>query len=525
VCSAILKEDVRVQRRYLMMSLMASVFLISVLVRLHALGETSIWSDEAFTLILSSYSPSQIIFHTAQDVHPPLYYLFLHAWMMVFGDGVFSARSLSVVAGCLSVMMGMWWLLLISTKRAAILGGVILALLPIAVRYSQEIRMYSLFTFFMMGATVALVYWVNGNHRKWAIVLYAILMAAGLYTHYFAAVCMASHWAYLLVLMLWRDTRYKYFFAVDWWLANVAIVCVFMAWVPSLLHQLKFSGFNWVVMPSVNTVVSAIWGFLHYTDGLMFSVWIYYSLPVVVFVMSLIVVAQDKSRKGNNTLLVVYTWFPLLLIVVVSFFYPLFVERYFIFAAMGLPMILAIALDNFMVRKVVGCYLVFLLIIISEVVGVGNVYRRGHAVSDEVNRIDVLSAYLNKYAVSNDDVLVTNGFLYFPFVYYNNTTIVPKLYTPPKMDGASGRPNGYQIWTLVENEVGNIYMDNYECVNSKSGRIWVLGSDLRGSKRTVFPQSWRLIRTFIAGDAQVQLFETDSPDSTRISSTCLAPTS
>ncbi|TPG76692.1 hypothetical protein EAH78_16145 [Pseudomonas arsenicoxydans] len=508
-----------------MMLLMALVFLVSVWVRLHALGGTSIWSDEAFTLILSSYSPSQIIFHTAQDVHPPLYYLALHAWMMVFGNGVFSARSLSVVAGCLTVMMGMWWLLLISTKRAAILGGVMLALLPMAVRYSQEIRMYSLFALFMMGATVALVYWVNGVHRKPAIVVYTLLMAAGLYTHYFAAVCMASHWVYLLILMFWRDTRYKYFFAVDWWLANLAIVCIFIAWVPSLLHQLKFSGFNWVAMPGIHAVVSAVWVFLNYTDGLMFAAWAYYSLPVVFVVMSFVVVAQDKSKKGSSALLVIYTWFPLLLIVVVSFFYPLFVDRYFIFAAMGLPMVLAIALDNFMVRKVSGCYLVFLLIVILEVVGVGNVYRRGHAVYDEVNRMDVLSAYLNEYAGSDDGVLVTNGFLYFPFVYYNSTTIAPKLYTPPKRDGTSGRPEGYQIWTLVQNEADNIYMDNFECMNSKSGRIWVLGTDLRGSKGTVFPQNWRLIRTFIAGDAQVQLFETGSLDSKRIFSTCLTPTS
>lgn len=523
--SAIIREDVRAQRRYLMMLLMASVLLISMWVRLHALGETSIWSDEAFTLILSSYSPSQIIFHTAQDVHPPLYYLFLHAWMMVFGNGVFSARSLSVVAGCLTVMMGMWWLLLISTKRAAILGGVMLALLPVAVRYSQEIRMYSLFALFMMGATVALVYWVNGVHRKFAIVVYTLLMAAGLYTHYFAAVCIASHWVYLLILMFWRDTRYRYFLAVDWWLANLAIACIFIAWVPSLLHQLKFSGFNWVVMPDIHTVVSAIWVFLNYTNGLMFAVWAYYSLPAVLFVMSFVVVAQDGDSKGNNALLVIYTWFPLLLIVVVSFFYPLFVDRYFIFAAMGLPMILAVALDNFMVRKVIGCYLVFLLIIISEVVGIGNVYRRGHAVYDEVNRMDVLSSYLNKYVGSDDGVLVMNGFLYFPFVYYNSTSVVPKLYIFPKNDGASGRPSGYQIWTLVEAEADNIYMDKLECMNSKSGRIWVLGTDLGGSKETVFPQNWRLIRTFIAGDAQVQLFETGSPDSKRVFSTCLAPTS
>lgn len=169
------------------------IILVAAGVRFYDLGKPAIWADEGFTLLLSSYSPSQILFHTARDVHPPLYYLLLHEWMNLFGQGVFAARSLSALADVVTVGLGIWLVRLVSTQRAAMLAGTMLALLPIAVRYSQEIRMYALLALLMVSATIAFVYWVKGSGRHWPLAIYTLLMVAGFYTHYFAAVCMAAH--------------------------------------------------------------------------------------------------------------------------------------------------------------------------------------------------------------------------------------------------------------------------------------------------------------------------------------------
>ncbi|WP_439877898.1 hypothetical protein [Pseudomonas prosekii] len=60
-----------------MIALTASIFFLGVGVRLYGVGDIAVWTDEAFSLFLSSNSPSRIVFHTTQDVHPPLYYLIL----------------------------------------------------------------------------------------------------------------------------------------------------------------------------------------------------------------------------------------------------------------------------------------------------------------------------------------------------------------------------------------------------------------------------------------------------------------
>ncbi len=93
--------------------------------------------------------------------------------------------------------LGIWLTRQLSTRRAAVLAGVLLALLPTAVRYSQEVRMYSLLGVWLLGATLALVYWVRQPERTRYMAVYVLLMSAGFYTHYFAALCVLVHWAYL----------------------------------------------------------------------------------------------------------------------------------------------------------------------------------------------------------------------------------------------------------------------------------------------------------------------------------------
>ncbi|KAA0995885.1 hypothetical protein FQ192_07525 [Pseudomonas sp. ANT_J12] len=513
------KENVRLQRPCLIILSVTSILLISVVVRLYGVGKIPVWSDEAFTLILSSYSPSQIVFHTTQDVHPPLYYLVLHCWMSIFGNGLFATRSLSVMAGSLSVLLGMWLLSLICTRRAAVLGGVILALLPIAVRYSQEVRMYALLGLLMLGATIAFVYWLKNPRVNFALAMYVVLAMAGLYTHYFAAVGLVSYWAYLLVLMCRREVSYKYLFAKDWWLANILIALFFTPWVPNLLHQLEFSGFNWIERSDFDAVVSAMWMFVSYTDGLDFHVLLFYSLPVALFVIALVAMMHDSTPRKYSYLIVTYTWFPLVLIALVSFFRPLFVVRYFMFAALGLPMIMALALDTYWVRWRLYCCISMVLIISMESAGIYNVHRVGHVVHQEINSMDAVSAQLNAQVATKDEVLITYGFLYFPFVYYNTTGVTPKFYAPPNADGTLSRPNGTLIWTLVQNKASEIFIDNLDGLKSRSGRIWMLGNYIGGAQEIVVPQSWRLISTFIVEDTQLQLFELGSSDAQPNSST------
>lgn len=481
------------------------IFLVIALaawVRFYEIGKPAIWSDEGFSLMLSVLSPSSIIFHTGQDVHPPLYYLVLHIWLGIGGDTIAVARRLSALFGLGTVGLGMWLTYLLSNRRASMLAGLLLSLFPFAVRYSQEIRMYAMLGFLMVGTTIAFVYWLRWPEKKIPLIVYTGLMSMGLYTHYFALICLASHWFFLFLLLVNRRKNCEYSWLRSWWLSNVAIVVIFSPWLPYLKRQLQFSGFNWVQPVDMNSWVSSIWQFVSFSDGLEWGSWLFFSVPFALLVISGVLWVQDQSEMWKCRLLVVYTWFPLFFVAAFSAIYPLFVDRYFLFSALGIPMLLAITIEASWPKfKVLSC-LLMACVLFLQCFGVSAVYEKGHAVDKEVNRSDVLASYLNGHVEPGDEVVVTNGFLYFPFAFYNKTGVLPMLYTPARMDGSTGRPNGYQIWTLTQSRSDRIYIEKLECLVTRSGRVWLLGG--MGNSPVKFPESWRLLSTFISGDAQVQ---------------------
>jgi len=99
---------------------------LAMAVRFYGLTASAIWGDEGSSLLLAEYSLEDLWFHAAHDVHPPLYFFMLRGWIEVFGDSIFSLRSMSAIPGVVAVGLGVWLTRLIATRRAAVLAGVLL---------------------------------------------------------------------------------------------------------------------------------------------------------------------------------------------------------------------------------------------------------------------------------------------------------------------------------------------------------------------------------------------------------------
>lgn len=482
------------------------ILALAAAVRLYGLTDSAIWCDEGSSLLLSRYSPALTWFHTAHDVHPPLYYLLLHAWMSLFGNGIFAIRFMSVVPALGTVVLVIWLVRLIATARAAWLAGVFVALLPIAVRYSQEVRMYSLMGFWLVGATIALVLWLKHPQRRRYQVAYVLLMTAGFYTHYFTALCVIAHWAYLLVLCAGRPGQ-RLILRPAWWLANVAIVVLYLPWIPSLvdqlqhLEQLKVGGdVGWIEPETLDSLPSVIWQFFTYDEGLEHAWPVFVALPLAVLLVTLWIVRADRSEWRFNALVAIYTWVPLLVIGLVSLASPLLVDRYLMFAALGLPMILGIALDRLAEHWRRLALAGLLLVIGVEGLGLKNIYTTAP------DQIDRMVDYVNRQYVAGDRIVVSDLFWYFSYVYYNRTAAQPKLYTPPLPDGRSGRPNAYGFGTLVEDAGANIYLDNLGALAKGTGRVWLISSSEPPYDFAPVPGDWQAVDEIKVDDTLARLY-------------------
>jgi mannosyltransferase len=64
---------------------------------------SALWLDETISVNISKLPLTQIPEALSHDGAPPLYYVMLHFWMMIFGRGDFSVRAMSGVTSVIAL--------------------------------------------------------------------------------------------------------------------------------------------------------------------------------------------------------------------------------------------------------------------------------------------------------------------------------------------------------------------------------------------------------------------------------------
>ncbi|MCZ7573251.1 MAG: glycosyltransferase family 39 protein [Ardenticatenaceae bacterium] len=193
------------------------------MLRLSQLGLQPLWWDEGYSAYLATERPAHTVALTSVDIHPPLYYLLLHAWFALLGAGVTSARLLSVVLGVAAVPL--FWAVArrLVGRRAAWVATALFAVAPLHIYYSQEVRMYALLTLLALLAV-----WAVLTERRW---LAALALLAALFTHYYAAFLLLA----LAGAVLWRGwCQGRPGSAMRRWAGPVALVA--LGYLPWLLY-------------------------------------------------------------------------------------------------------------------------------------------------------------------------------------------------------------------------------------------------------------------------------------------------
>jgi hypothetical protein len=453
---------------------LAAVVVLALCVRFYGITTPGIWYDEAFSVLLAKHEPWQIWSITAKDVHPPLYYFLLHYWIVLFGDEASAVRSFSVAADVGTVLLSIKLMSLVATRRATWMAALLLALLPISVRYSQEARMYTLLGFWLMGATVALVCWIKAPEKKRFPAIYAVLMTAAFYTHYFAALGVLVHWFY----WWWGGARFfrPVLPARAWILVNGVIVMLFVPWVPHFIEQLSMKGLEWIPPVTAHSVLSLVWQFT-IMNAIEEQSWLLHAVPlVVVLACAAVMIAKDHGQYRFNGLLIGYFLIPVTVLTLVALVVPVFVTRYLVFAAVGVPLIVAVALDN-LGRRTAILALALLVVLATEICGLWSVYRQVDGLNGTNNRANYgfakLAGQVGQAALPGDEIVLGDFYLYFSFNYYNQTGIQPRVYirqlpipVPPNHGGYALAPESYK----------DFYFNDPTILDCAGRRVWWVSS-------------------------------------------------
>ncbi len=213
------------------------IVLLGAVLRFHRLAAQSFWNDEGNSARLSERSLSLIIEGTASDIHPPLYYLILRGWRELVGESEWGLRSVSAFAGILTIPLTIAVARAIfpDQRRLLWLSGLLAALSPPLIYYSQEARMYELLALLGIGSVWLLLRladrWLRHKPAVSRAVPYVFALAAGLYTHYFFPITLAAH-----AVWLWARHGWRRLFI--WGGLVTAAIVLYLPWIPIFLRQL-----------------------------------------------------------------------------------------------------------------------------------------------------------------------------------------------------------------------------------------------------------------------------------------------
>ena len=199
------------------------VLFFGLILRLISLNQ-SLWLDEATTALVSQMSLTDFFTKfMPNDFHPPLYYLVIHYWSLVFGNSEIALRIPSVMFGVLTICI--IYLIAKEVKiKWPVVSALFLATSGLHIYYSQEARMYGLVT--LLVSYLVYLY----LKEKW--LLFSIILVLIFLTDYVSILILPVLFLYKRSLPLRGNYSKRLVYS------TIPLVITFIIWLPFLSKQL-----------------------------------------------------------------------------------------------------------------------------------------------------------------------------------------------------------------------------------------------------------------------------------------------
>ncbi len=330
------------------------------------LADQSFWLDEASQAMTSLRPVSEILFANLEDFHPPFSYLLTHFWIQ-FGRNEVWLRLLPIMFGLGTVYIGYLLMMRLFNKNTAILFGLLLAISPYHIYYSQEFRMYSMATFFAVSLMYYFVKIICDSKEKIDTVLFVLFGSLLIFTHYLGGLLFVSQ---LLYLYLWEKKQLVRFLKLFSYIG-----LIYSAWIPFLYQQLQLGLKADTILPGWSSMLSLsflkalpllftkfIIGRIDFDNTLLYVSVIFVSFAVI---FGAIFPLRKKINDKKIGLLLCWLWVPIILTFIISLKTPMFQPFRLLFVLPAFYMLIALGLSEtkkfqrIIVSVVIGTLLIF----------------------------------------------------------------------------------------------------------------------------------------------------------------------
>lgn len=284
-------KDKSSQRKIIGLVLFTILFLAINLLRLF---NDSISGDEGFSIMLAKESVSQMIQATANDVHPPLYYLIFQAFGLVIGTSAIAAKCVTFFAIVLTMILANTYIRREFGTYAAAFFIIFLTFNETGLSMIVEARMYTwAMLFITLTGIFAYELLKKQNLAKWfGLLLFGL--AAG-YTHYYALIMVAFIYASLFVILIVRDRKNL----LPCFLCGVLAVIAYLPWLFILLQQFgEVSESYWIGSIEFKEWIRYIFG--HDRFGKLLRMLLYISGFLYLFTKEGVFITHENSENTTN---------------------------------------------------------------------------------------------------------------------------------------------------------------------------------------------------------------------------------
>ncbi|HEX8682991.1 MAG TPA: glycosyltransferase family 39 protein, partial [Ardenticatenaceae bacterium] len=351
--------EVRERQQFYALLALGLILLIAAFLRFYHIGVQSFWADEGSSVMMAPRALPDIIRRTANDIHPPLYYVTLHAWVAIFGTSEAAARALSALFGIATVALTAALGRVVGGQRVALLAALAAAVSPFAIHYSQEARMYMMVTMLAAASWLTFTQYLQASefspstvHRPPSPLPYYLLTLAMLYTHYYAvSVVVAQNLAWLWGTI--RARRWERRWWARWIAVQVALLAAYLPW----LWYARETILNWpaispdIALPFFASELFRIFSFGLANDGLPLWPALAFALLLILgtlqalralFARPLAVIGRRSSVVLSPAALPIFAFaIPPLLMLLLSLDRPFWNPKFLLLALPGYHLLLA----------------------------------------------------------------------------------------------------------------------------------------------------------------------------------------
>ncbi len=315
-----------------------TIIILNLIVKGIFIATNSIGGDEPFSIYHAQMDVVSIINQLSAGNNPPLYEILLHFWIRLFGISEMAVRIPSLIFSTITVL----FLYKIGKQffnlRVAIYSSLFFIFSNYQIFFAHEARTYSLMAMF---TTISMYFYLkfiveNITNKKTLIpLIFSNILL--IYSHYFGFFVLFIQ---LIFILLNTDLLRK-----QWRLLLIIIgitIILYFPIIPTLINRFFDSVGNgtWLKSPNLGSIYSILRGF---TNAPVLT-----SLTLVVLTISIIkYLIKYTSINTSIQSKFVATWFifPFLFMFAISYWIPMFLDRYLIFTSIPFLLLLALAAD------------------------------------------------------------------------------------------------------------------------------------------------------------------------------------